>query len=95
MQRLMQGVANERCILVNTDSVFSSILFIGLSSPSPLVCACVFVLTPGLSGSIDGNLYGSMVCCHLWRVGEYCNCQREALACGDTKKTPSDEIATA
>lgn len=41
---------------------------------------CAFVLTPGLSWSIDGDLYGSVVCGHLRRVGEYCNCQREALA---------------
>lgn len=52
--------------------------------------APAFVLTPGLSWSIDGDLYGSVVCGHLWRVGEYCDCQREALACGDIKQTSND-----
>lgn len=59
------------------------------------VCVCVmnaraFVLTPGLSWSVHGDLYGSVVCGHLWRVGEYRDCQREALACGDIKQTSND-----
>lgn len=45
-----------------------------------------FVLTPGLTWSIHGDLYGSVVSGHLWWVGEYCDCQREALACGDIKQ---------
>lgn len=45
-----------------------------------------FVLTPGLTRSIHGDLYGSVVSGHLWWVGEYCDCQCEALACGDIKQ---------
>lgn len=45
-----------------------------------------FVLTPGLTWSVHGDLYGSVVSGHLWWVGEYCDCQREALACGDIKQ---------
>lgn len=50
------------------------------------MCVCVLVLTPGLTWSINGDLYGSMVSGHLWWVGEYCDCQCEALACGDIKQ---------
>lgn len=37
-------------------------------------------MSPGLTWSVHGDLDGSVVSGHLWRVGEYRDCQREALA---------------
>lgn len=48
------------------------------------------LLTPGLTGSVHGDLYSSVISGHLWWVGEYCDCQRETLACGDIKRTSND-----
>ena len=47
------------------------------------VCACVCVralLTSGLTRTVHSDLYGPMVSGHLWGVGEYGDCQGEALA---------------
>ena len=44
------------------------------------------VLTSGLPRAVHGDLYGSVVSGHLGWVREYCDCQREALACKTHKK---------
>lgn len=43
------------------------------------------LLTPWFSWSVHCDLYGSMVSGHLRRVGEYCDCQSEALPCKTQK----------
>lgn len=43
------------------------------------------LLTPWLSWSVHCDLYGSVVSGHLRRVGEYCDCQSEALPCKTQK----------
>lgn len=47
---------------------------------------CAFVLTSWLTWSVHGDLNGSVVSGHLWWIGEYCDCQCEALACDDIKQ---------
>ena len=48
-------------------------------------CVCA-LLTSWLARAVHGDLYGPVVSGHLRRVGEYGDCQGEALAYEETSK---------